>query len=216
MQKLVILGAGGLGCGAMEIAEAMNQVEPTWEILGFLDDNADLHGSRVLDYSVIGGKQWLTNNPDTSVCIALGAPGQRKQVADWLSVQAISNFATLIHPSAIISPRSSLGEGCIAFPGVVIDTQTKTGHHVVLNKSCCIGHDVTIGNFVNISPTATLTGNDVIHEGCMIGANACVIPQKEIGSWSNIGAGSVVSKDIPAGVTAVGIPAKIIKGPASA
>ena len=211
IKDLVIFGAGALGRYAVEVAEAMNEKEPTWKILGYLDDNENTHGRIIMDYPVLGGKSWLSDNRNTSVIIALGNPADRRKVADWLADQGLTDFATLIHPATVISKRSHIGPGSIVCPGVVIDAQTEVGKHVVLNKNSTVGHDAKIADCVNLSPSGTLTGNDTIEEGCIIGSNATVIPGIKIGSWSIIGAGSVVNKDLPEKVTAVGVPAKIIK-----
>jgi len=211
LKNLVIIGAGALGRSAIEIAEAMNLEAPSWNILGFLDDDKTLRDRQVIGYSILGNKQWLENHKDVFSCIALGSPALRKKTAEWLAENGYLNVATLIHPSAVISKRSTINEGSIISPGVAIDTLTQVGSHVVLNRNCSLGHDVSVGNYVNISPSATLTGNDLISEGCIIGSNATVIPEKKIGKWSIVGAGSVVNKDLPDRVTAVGVPARVIK-----
>ena len=66
-------------------------------------------------------------------------------------------------------------------------------------------------NFCNINPGAHLAGNVTVGEGCYIGMGANIIQGISIGPWSIIGAGAVVVRDIPANVTAVGVPAKVIK-----
>jgi acetyltransferase EpsM len=74
-----------------------------------------------------------------------------------------------------------------------------------------VAHDCVLGDFVNINPGATICGWAQIGEGAYIGAGAVVKDKAKVGAWSIVGAGAVVIKDIPANVTAVGVPARVIK-----
>ena len=71
--------------------------------------------------------------------------------------------------------------------------------------------NVKIANFVHISPNSTLCGNVQVGEGSWIGAGTTILPGGKIGKWCTIGAGSVVSKDIPDYSLAVGNRCKILK-----
>jgi acetyltransferase EpsM len=68
-----------------------------------------------------------------------------------------------------------------------------------------------VGDYVNINPSATVAGNARIGDGVFVGAGATVIDRVSIGEWTIIGAGAVVVRDLPPHVTAVGVPARIIK-----
>ena len=80
-----------------------------------------------------------------------------------------------------------------------------------MNTSASIDHDNVLGDFVHISPHATLCGEVEVGEGTWIGAGTVVKQCVKIGKWSIIGAGSVVVNDIPDGVLAYGNPCKIIR-----
>jgi acetyltransferase EpsM len=74
-----------------------------------------------------------------------------------------------------------------------------------------VAHDCLVGDFCNLNPAATLCGNVQLGEGCSIGAGATVIEKVKIGAGTIVGAGAVVIRDLPPGVTAVGVPARVIK-----
>jgi sugar O-acyltransferase (sialic acid O-acetyltransferase NeuD family) len=101
-----------------------------------------------------------------------------------------------------------LGCGNIICAGTIITVNIKIGNHVIINLDCTVGHDTVINDYVTCAPSVNISGQVEIEEGCDIGTNAAIIQGKKIGKWSIIGAGAVVSRDIPPGCTAVGVPAK--------
>jgi len=121
------------------------------------------------------------------------------------------NFATLVHPSARISSKSSLGEGSIVSVGVIISSHTHIGRHVILNRGALIGHHTKIGDYVTIQPGANIAGACHIGDATYIGMGAVITDHITIGSHSVVGAGAVVTKDVPDNVLVVGVPAKIVK-----
>lgn len=206
-RDLVIFGTGGMGREALEIAEAMNDQATTWNILGFLDDATDQHGSAVNGYPVLGGRAWLQDHA-AEVVVCLGQTPLRRRVVFELQKLRLARFATLIYPASVISRRSTIGSGSVVYPGAVIGTRTRIGDHVVVGRHAAVGHDIDVRNYANIFPTACVSGHSVIGEGSEIGSNVTVIPKVKIGDWSVVGAGAVVVRDLPGNVVAVGIPAQ--------
>ena len=74
-----------------------------------------------------------------------------------------------------------------------------------------IGHDCRLGDFVSIMPGCNLAGAVKLENGVFVGSGVNIINNLKIGSWSKIGAGSMVNRDVSAGVTVVGVPARTIK-----
>jgi len=215
MKDIVIYGVGGFGRGTLEILEAINYDKNTWNILGFVDDDTDKHATMVNGYPVLGGREWLGQQINTCIALCQGTPSIRYKLKSLLSENHAYHFPTLIHPFSCLAKRITVGEGTIIFPGVIIDTGTQIGSHILLSRSATIGHDVSIGDFSNLSPSATVAGECKIGIGNDVGSNATLIPFMQTGDWTTIGAGAVVTKQLPANVTAVGIPAKIISKPTS-
>jgi len=90
-------------------------------------------------------------------------------------------------------------------------TDIHIGEHVHINIGCTIGHDAVLSGFVTLNPSVNVSGNVEVSEGVEVGTRSVLIPHACVGEWSIVGAGSVVTKSLPANVTAVGTPAKVIK-----
>lgn len=211
MTDLVIWGTGGLGRQAVQIAEDQNSDRATWNVLGFLDDKVPESSEHGDGSPVLGGEGWLSRHGSVAVFIAIGNPASRFQVRQRLREFGHEAFATLCHPSAWIANRSKVGMGCLVYPFVAIDSDVTIGDHVIINKACTIGHDSTLEDFVTCAPGVNLGGNNLVGEGCDLGIGCSSIQGLRIGAWSIVGAGAVVTQDLPDDVTAVGVPAREIK-----
>ncbi len=95
--------------------------------------------------------------------------------------------------------------------GVVVQAQATLGRHVIANTGCSIDHDCAVGDYVHLAPGSRLAGGVHLGEGSFLGTKASAIPGINVGEWSIVGAGAVVSRSLPANITAVGAPAKVIK-----
>ena len=85
------------------------------------------------------------------------------------------------------------------------------GEHVIINLDCTVGHDAILDDFVTLYPSVNVSGATRVGRCTELGTGVQIIEGKTVGSYSVIGAGSVVIKDIPERCTAVGSPAKPIK-----
>jgi len=211
MKKIVIIGAGGFGREVMEIFKDDNKIEKKWDLYGFVDDNSEIHGKEINGFPVLGGFQWLIENGSNLGCvIAVGDTEAKKTIVDKLKDSNVE-YVNAIHPSVIMSEFVELGKGVIIGAGSILTVNIKIGNHVIINLNCTIGHDSVIEDYCSMMPTVKINGDNKIHEGVYIGTGATFIHQISVGAWSTIGAGSLVLKDIPEKVVAVGVPAKPIK-----
>lgn len=209
MNKIVIVGVGGFGREIAWLIERINSIKPTWDLVGFVDDNKSLLGDHISGYPVVGNSVWLNNQTEDifAVC-AIGSSNVRKKV-----IQKLSNvkFATLVDPKVEISNTVEIGEGTIICAGSVLTVDVSLGNHVIINLNCTIGHDAIIRDYVTIHPSVNVSGNTYIQKNVEIGTGSKIIQGLEIGRNTIVGAGSVVVRDIPEFCTAVGSPAKPIK-----
>lgn len=120
-------------------------------------------------------------------------------------------FATLKHPTAIVSPRTEVGEGSILNAACVIGSHSTLGPHVIVNRGALIGHHTTIGAYSSIQPGANVAGACSIGEAAYIGMGAIVLDHLTVGAHAVVGAGAVVTRDVPARTQVVGIPARVVK-----
>jgi acetyltransferase EpsM len=152
---------------------------------------------------------WYEKVPQGALCICALSTTKRRFFIDQLQGKAA--FAKLIHPSSIILPRTTIGEGTAISTGVLIASNTTIGRHVFLNRGARVGHHTKVGDFVTIQPGANIAGLIEIGEGTYIGMGAIIIERLKIGKGVTIAAGSVITKDIPDHVLVAGNPAKIKK-----
>jgi len=212
LNPIAIFGAGGLGREVLMLLHQINKDRPQWQILGFYDDNRNTPKT-ILDYPYLGTIADLQNNKiSIAIVIAIGNPVYKIQIRSNLHTPNFT-FPSLIHPTVANDDFqfNTIGEGTIICQGTILTTNIKLGEQVLLNLGCTIGHDVVIGDYAALMPQANISGNVVLEAGVYLGANATVLPGLRIGEKSIIGAGAVVTQQIPPHCTAVGVPARIIK-----
>jgi sugar O-acyltransferase, sialic acid O-acetyltransferase NeuD family len=212
MKDLYIVGAGGMGREVLLLVQRINDVIPMWNIIGFIDDNSDLWGSRQDECLVLGGYDYLKELKDELwTVVAVGCAKVRRSIIEQLEKMEHVHFATLIDPSVIMSKRIHVGKGSIICLGTTMTVDITVGNHVIINPNSTVGHDVVIGDCVMIYPGVNISGNVNVGEEVELGTGSQIIQGRKIGKKSIIGAGAVVIRDIPEACTAVGIPAKPIK-----
>lgn len=210
MKNIVIIGSGGVGREVSLIIQQINELEQTWNLLGFIDDNTDNWGKVINGYSVIGGidsLEFLSN--DTYIVIAIANYKVKKNIVNKINNKF--KFATIVHPKVWIHDYMTVGEGTIIYEGAILTANIEIGNHVIISPKCGVGHDSIIKDYVSLLWNVNVSGNDLIEEGVMMGSGSTVIQGKKIGKGSIIGAGAVVVNDIESFSTAVGVPAKVIK-----
>lgn len=120
-------------------------------------------------------------------------------------------FSSLIHPEAHLGSRVTIGEGVFLNAKATIAPNAVLDDFCAINRAVVIGHDAYIGKYTRIGPSVSIAGATHVGSNCSIGLAATVLDYVEIGNWSVVGAGSVVTKDIPGAMVAYGVPAKVIK-----
>jgi sugar O-acyltransferase (sialic acid O-acetyltransferase NeuD family) len=213
VKKLYIIGAGGFGRETADIVRAINGRRPTWDIAGYIDDDADKWGQVVNDIPVAGGIEFLRERNGGEdrprVVMAIGDPETKMKIAGKLGDDIA--WTNIIHPSALVSPYSAIGVGNIVQAQVFIGPNVRVGDHCCINFCSSVGHDATFENFVSVMSHCDITGYCALGEGAYMATSVAVIPNTKIGAGAFIGAGSVVLKDVRAGAKALGYPAKEIE-----
>lgn len=213
-QQIAIFGAGGFAREVLQIIldiNALTPASPPWEPVGFIVDPAYVSDARIHDLPILGSIDWLKAHPSVQVVIAVGASHLRRRVAAQIRSEAANPFAVLVHPRAWVGRQVSIGPGSIICAGALVTTDIQLGEHVHVNIGCTIGHDAVLQDCVTLNPSVNVSGNVKLGTGVEVGTRSVLIPHANVGEWSIVGAGSVVTKSLPANVTAVGTPAKVIK-----
>ena len=206
--NVIIIGAGGHGQVVADIFLATHRASPSiYRPIGYLDDNPAFQGRRFLGLPVLGTVSNLTNIPHDAVIVAIGRNAIRYTVMQQLAEQG-ETLVTAIHPTAIVGTQVEIGIGTVLSAGVIVNPGTNIGNGVILNTGCTVDHHNRIDNYAHIAPGVHIGGDVEIGEGTLVGIGATVMPQRQVGAWSVIGAGAVVCQNIPNNSTAVGIPAR--------
>lgn len=208
MADIVVYGTGGFAREVHQLIEDVAADGQPWNFLGFLDDDVQKQGKEVHGFPVLGGREWLVEH-DVGVAMGVGDTTSRRRLVT--SLPGGMSFPPLVHPLAWLGKRIELGTGTLVCAGSLLTTDLRLARHVIVNLDCTIGHDAAVGDFVTLAPSVNVSGNVTIHEGVDIGTGASVNQGLSIGEWSVVGASAAVVADIPANVTAVGVPARIIK-----
>ena len=211
MKDLVIYGSGGFANGDLTwLIEDINSEKKQWNLLGYIDDNANNHGKIINTYEVLGGVDWFKNRNGIHCVVGIGNGHMRRRIAEKIK-NYVKDFPNLIHPSVIKSKHITMGSGCMICAGSLISGGVSIGDQAIINLDCTIGHDVALKDYTTIAPGVHLSGFVNVGKFGDVGTGACIIQGISIGESTIIGAGAVVVKDIPNNCTAVGVPAKVIK-----
>ena len=209
-KKLVIWGASG---HAIVVADAVRS-RGEYEIAGFIDD---LHPERVgEEFSgaiILGGREELVSLAARGVnnlVMAVGDCRARLQLAALARAKGLQ-LAIVIHPKAFVAVDSSVSCGTAILAGAIVNPATRIGENVIVNTSASVDHECTIEDGVHIGPGAHLGGQVLVGRAAWIGIGATVKDRVSIGANAVIGAGAVVVDDIPEGVLAHGVPARVVR-----
>lgn len=210
MKNIVVIGSGGFSKQVIEIIEQLNLINQEYKLLGVVDDNKSLVGTKVLGYEVIGDTGYikrLSQQKDIYGVIAIADGLARKQISRKLSdVQ----WVNLIHPNAVVSNHKNIGEGNIICAGVVINPDFQMGNHSHINIGTTLGHDVSIMDYVTVMPGSRISGNVKLNSNSMVGTGSTIIQGLTIEESVVIGAGALVTKSTEPNNLYVGVPAKKI------
>ena len=210
-QRTVIYGDRGFGREVHQLIKDLARAGAPLTCVGFLVDAEYREFATVHDLPVLGDTRWLASAPDVQVVIAIGATAPRHRIARLIETEYGARFGILQHPRAWVGDHVAIGEGSVICAGAMLPTDISVGRHVQLHVGCTVGHRSIIGDFATIAPGANVSGRVEIGEGVFVGAGAVIVPDIKIGRWAIVGAGAVVTRDVPADVTVVGAPARIIR-----
>jgi len=208
--RVLILGAGGHGRVVLDILLQAGRHQP----VGFLDNNADIHGRRVDGIPVLGAitdaVRLAQEHQIHGVIVAIGDNGVRRGLARDLDLAGLE-LINAVHPSATLARSATLGRNVVVAAGVVVCAHCQIGNSVILNTGCVVDHQTMIGEGSHVCPGVRIAGRVKVEPGTFIGIGATIIPKITLGCESIVGAGAVVIEDVPSLATVVGVPARPVK-----
>lgn len=212
MRPLVIVGTAGNAFDVLDVVDAINARQPTWNVVGFLDDSRE-PGSLHLGLEVLGPLSCAPRLGDCAFVNAIGSDRSYRKRPHLVASLGLhrERFATLVHPLASVSSRAQIGAGvCVHFGGSVAGG-VSVGEHVWLGPGSVVGHDTVIGDHSMLAPGAIVSGFVSVGAACYVGSQAVIRGRVRIGEKALIGMGAVVLRDVSAGTIVVGNPARVLE-----
>jgi sugar O-acyltransferase (sialic acid O-acetyltransferase NeuD family) len=207
LNRLLIVGAGGLGRELLSWAMQVPMTARDWYIGGVLDWQPEPWGIYKFPFKVLGSPDTFMLDENDRIIVAIGDPNTRLKVAKSLEVRG-AKFTTVCHPTVTIGYGSHFGVGCMFMPGVTISTNVSIGDHVLLNAHSTVGHDTVIGDGGTLCGHVDVTGRVMLERGCFVGSHASVLPKVRVAENAVIGAGAIVLSNVDARTTVFGVPAR--------
>ena len=214
VSELVVIGAGEHAAVLIDMLLARTDL---WKIVAIVSadppkkglDSYLPEGIRFI-YSDSEALDIAASNPDCKFIAAIGSNIARRAVVDKMKLPD-ERWASFVHDTAYISKSAIIAAGSVVMPRAVIQPYAKVGHHCIVNTAAVVEHDNVLGDYVQFAPSAVSGGGVIVKEGAFIGLASCVRDHLSVGSWSLVGAGSVVVSPVPDSATVIGVPARKIE-----
>jgi sugar O-acyltransferase (sialic acid O-acetyltransferase NeuD family) len=198
--RRIVVGAGAQGRVVLENWRAQHPDDA----FVFVDDDPAHQGTKILGVEVVGTLADLAKLGGEAI-LAIGNNEARLRIAAGHTGVV---WGRVVHPSAVVMPSATLGPGTVVFAGAVVNTQAALGAHVIVNTGSIIEHDCIFEDGTSVSPGCRMGGRVHAHRGVFLSTGVTIVPRVSIGAWTMVGAGSVVTADLPERVVAWGVPAK--------
>lgn len=207
----MILGIYGTGGTAREVFDIMHLCENNgYEKIIFIDDkknDTSFLNCELYDFHNLIKKY---SNNQIKIVVAVGEPEIKKILYNKVH-EANYNFATVIHPTAEISPSAKLGKSVVIKKGGIVSCDAILGDAVGLEPYVVVGHDTKVGSFTQLSAFVNIGGFAEIGSVVYVGLSTCVKDRTKIGNNTIVSMASAVIRDLPEDVIAVGNPARPMK-----
>lgn len=208
--RVVIFGARR--DGSAKVLLDIIRMAGKYDVDAFLDDNQSLWGTELALLPILGGRAKFAEMKDrgiTGIAFAVGDNRFREHVLEEARGAGLEPV-NAIHPSAVVASDVQLGAGIWMAANAVVNPGSTIQDGAVINTSASVDHDCVIEAYASISPGCHLSGRTRVGRYAFLGTGAITLPDAAIGAGATVGAGAVVVKNVQAGTTVVGIPARVL------
>lgn len=189
--------------------EALDCLTPAFRFLGFVDDTPAKQQAGIMGFPVMA-REALLEYSQARILAVPGSPAsyrERLRIIEGLGIGA-ERFASVVHPSAYVSPRARVGRNVLVMAGAVITSNAVIGDHVCVLPNTVIHHDAVIGEGSLIGSNVTIAGGVRVGRQCYVGSGTSIKNGLEVGEFALLGLGSNVIRDVPAAQCVAGNPAR--------
>ena len=212
MKDIAIYGFGGFGREIASIIQSINNITPTWNIIGFFDDGV-AKGTTNRYGEVLGNMEDLNSwSKPLNLVIAIASPTALQKLSSNIENQNIC-FPNIIAPTVLFFDKDTFvsGQGNVLCHNCRVSCDVELGNFNLMNGAVSLGHDVKIGDFNMMQPETRISGETIIGNVNFFGVRALVLQGLKIGDNTRIGASSVIMRKTKDGMTYFGNPARVMR-----
>lgn len=214
-QKIIIFGTGGNSVDILDTLNDINEArrERVYECSGFLDDDPNTWGRKILGVTVLGALDTALQYSNCFFVNGIASVDNFLRKREILARTQIPQeaFETIVHPTASVSRTARLGNGVVIFQNVTVTSNVEVGDHVMILPAAVISHDTVIGAYSSIAGGVMISGKVRVGQSCYIGTNASIKESVSIGDFALVGMGSVVVHNVAEKTVVVGNPARVLR-----
>ncbi|MFY7732901.1 MAG: acetyltransferase [Bacteroidia bacterium] len=210
IQDIAIYGAGGFGKEVACLINKINDISPTWNLIGFFDDGIKKETEISKYGKVLGGMVELNDwKNKISIVFAIGVPRILSFLVNKIQNPKV-NFPNIIHPEVFFADKSTLkmGKGNVIVRACSFSCDVELGDFNQFNSISALAHDVKVGSFNVFMPLSRISGGTSIGELNLFGIGSVILQNIKIGNNTRFSAGCYVMRNTKDGMLYAGNPAK--------
>ena len=212
--QIVLIGAGGNSLEALDAICAGRAAGLPISCVGILDDNPELVGRTIFGVPILGGVKDARKLEGVRFVLGIGSVANYHDRHTHIERSGLDEdqFVSVIHPSAVVSPHATIGNGCIILQNVVVCSSATIARHVLVLPNTTLNHNCVVDDFSCLGANVCVSGNVIIEKSTYIGSGTSILSNVRIGAGALVGLGTVVIRDVDPGMVVVGNPAKVLRG----